>query len=674
MIGAIKIKMRSVIRLEKILPGKWLLACILAILMFLPLNEATAENTSEKLVIMGTTDIHAYMMPYDYMNDVENQTFGLTKVHTLVEEIRSQNEHTLLLDNGDIIQGSIFGDMLALINPVKAEDPHVIMDVMNAMGYEAATLGNHEFNFGLQYLDETIAKADFPWLSANIYNEGTAELRYNPYTIIEKEIDGHTLNVGVIGFVPPQIMTWDRIHLENNIYVEEIVDSANKYIPQMKAEGADVIVAVAHSGIDPSDNASENAAYQLSQVDGIDAMILGHQHRVFPGTDAYSNIDGIDAVNGTVNGVPTVMPGSWGSHLGVIELDLQYSGTEWEVISSHSEAKVTANYDPHPEIVSLVQETHEATIEYVNSPVGETEVDLNTFFSRVMDNEVVQLINEAQLDYMNQYFAGTAYEDMPMLSAAAPFRAGRGGAFTNVEAGEIAIRDVNDIYVYPNTLHVVKVDGTELRNWLERSAVNFLQIDPDSAEDQYLINTAFASFDFDTIEGVEYQIDVTKPVGERIIGLTYDGQKVTEGHEFLVATNNYRAGGGGNHLNDAETVLASTDENREVIIDYIRNHEGPIQVEASNNWSIVPFNHEGRVLFESDLNGKELASDIPYVSFVDLVNETTGLYQYHPLVEDEEEKVDDGKGKEKRPPHAGQTGPPPHAGQPGPPPHANNKK
>ncbi|WP_096439524.1 bifunctional 2',3'-cyclic-nucleotide 2'-phosphodiesterase/3'-nucleotidase [Alteribacter populi] len=659
--------------MEGMLKGNWVIGCLMTVFLFavatpmVQADDAETEEDTEKLVIMGTTDIHAHMMPYDYMNNEEDNTFGLAKVHTLVEEIRSENEHTLLLDNGDTIQGSIFGDMLALVDPVEADEPHAIMDAMNLMEYDTATLGNHEFNFGLDYLDETIAKADFPWLSANVYNEGTDELRYDPYSMIEKEIDGQTLNVGVIGFVPPQIMTWDRVHLEGNIYVEEIVESAEKYIPQMKEEGADLVVAVAHSGINPAEDASENAAYQLSQVDGVDAMILGHQHNLFPGTDDFAGIDSVDVENGTVNGVPTVMPGAWGNHLGVIELDLRHTGEAWEVASFDSEARETANYEPHPNMVELVQETHEETIEYVNSPVGEVENDLNTYFSRVMDNEVVQLVNDAQLDYMEQNFSGTEYEDMPMLSAAAPFRAGRGGDYTNVEAGEIAIRDVNDIYVYPNTLHVVKVNGTELDKWLEHSSANFLQIDPDSSEDQYLVNTDFASYNFDTIEGVEYKMDVTQPVGERVVDLTYEGEEVTEDHDFLVATNNYRAGGGGNHLDDVETVLASTDENREVIIDYIRDYEGAVNVEVSNNWSIVPFETEANVVFESDLRGEDLAEQTPFISFVDAVNDTTGLFQFHPQVEEED---DDSNGN--RPPHAGEPGPPPHAGEPGPPPHAYN--
>ncbi|WZY01103.1 bifunctional 2',3'-cyclic-nucleotide 2'-phosphodiesterase/3'-nucleotidase [Bacillus sp. FSL W7-1360] len=598
-------------------------------------KESSGENAedTEKLVIMGTTDVHAHMMPYDYMVDEVDDSFGLAKAHTLVEEIRNEHEHTLLLDNGDMIQGSVLGEVLSSVNPVKADEPHDIMDAMNLMKYDTAALGNHEFNFGLTYLDDTIAKTKFPWLSANVYNEGTDELRYDPYTIIEKEIGGETLRIGVIGFVPPQIMTWDAVHLEGNIYVEEIIDSAEKYIPKMKKEGADLVVALSHSGIDPNDEASENAAYQLSQVEGIDAMILGHQHYVFPGSDDFTDIDGVDVEKGTVNGVPAVMPGSWGNHLGVIELDLRHKDGAWEVVSFDSKVKETAKYDPHPDMVALVKETHEAAVAYVNRPVGEVEKDLNTFFSRIMDNEVVQLVNEAQLDYMKRNFAGTEYEEMPMLSAAAPFRAGRGGDYTDVGAGEIAIRDVNDIYVYPNTLHVVKVNGMALQKWLERSAENFLQIDPASSEEQPLIDTDFASFNFDTIEGVAYKIDVTKPVGERIVDLTYEGKEVTAEDEFLVATNNYRAGGGGDHLEDVETVLASTDENREVIIDYIRNYDGVLNVEASNNWSIVPFETDAKIVFETDIAGESLADQTANVAFVELLEDTTGRFQFHPLVQ-----------------------------------------
>ncbi|MFB4164944.1 bifunctional 2',3'-cyclic-nucleotide 2'-phosphodiesterase/3'-nucleotidase [Alteribacillus sp. JSM 102045] len=638
-------------------------------------GDAAAEEHTE-LVIMGTSDVHAHILPYDYMADDEDETIGLSKVYSAVEEIRNENENTMLLDNGDIIQGSILGDRLAS-EELADDETNPVIETMNIMGYEAAAVGNHEFNFGLEFLEDSVTGADFPWLSANVLQKKNDEPLYEPYTIIEKEINGEALNVGVIGFVPPQIMTWDQTHLEGEVYTQEITDAAERFIPEMHEEGADIIVAMAHTGIDASEEASENAGYQLSQVEGIDAMILGHQHNVFPGSGSYEDIEGIDAKQGTINDVPTAMPGSWGSHLGKISLTLTNDEGEWNIENSSAETVETVEYNSHEDIEKYISDVHEETIEYVNAPVGETNIDLNTYFSRVMDNEVVQIINNAQLDYMEEHLEGTSEEDLPMLSAAAPFRAGRDGNFTNVEAGGIAIKDVNDIYVYPNTLHIVKVNGDELENWLERSAENFQQIDPDAEEEQQLVDQSFSSYNFDIMEGVEYEIDVTEPAGERIKDLTYNGEDVTDEQEFLVATNNYRAGGGGDHLADAdqETVLATTDENRQIIIDYIMEQEGPISPEPTDNWKLSHIETSGDIIFKSLSEAESLASETDEVAYLREAENGMAVFAYRFETTDEEEDEEDrehpGKGIGK-PDHAGKKGKPDHAGKPGKPDHAGN--
>ncbi|UTR11957.1 bifunctional 2',3'-cyclic-nucleotide 2'-phosphodiesterase/3'-nucleotidase [Evansella sp. LMS18] len=613
-----------------------MLSVLVVFSMFLPGAAAeNAENSeTHKLAIMGTTDIHAHIMPYDYMEDLEDETIGLSKVYSVVEEIREQYDHSLLIDNGDIIQGSILGDIEATVNP-REDGGSTIIDVMNFMEYDAAALGNHEFNFGLDLLDRFVDQSEFTWLGGNIYNEGTDEHRYDPYVLIDQEIDGEELTVGVLGFVPPQIMIWDRVHLEGNVYVNEIVETAEELIPQMKAEGADVIVVAAHSGFDLSENASENASYQLSQLDGVDALITGHQHYTFPNdTHRYGDMEGADVEKGTLNGTPTVMPGAWGSHLGLIELELEFDDGEWSVVDGFANAIETADYDSHEAVEQIIMERHLETVEYVNSPVGETVNELNTFFSRVMDNEVVQLVNDAQLDFAESRFEGTEYEGMPLLSAAAPFRAGRGGPgyFTDVR-GDIAIKDVADLYIYPNTIHVVKVDGNDLRGWLEESARAFFQIDPEAEEDQYLTDMDFRGYNFDTIEGAEYLIDVTRPEGERIVSLTYNGEPVEDDAEYLVVTNNYRASGGGGHIADAESaeiVYSGTEENREVLIDYIRE-QGTIEVEVTNNWSIVPFEAEGRILFQSSPEGADYINraGVERISFAEIDANGWGVYEYH---------------------------------------------
>ncbi|MBN2219706.1 MAG: bifunctional 2',3'-cyclic-nucleotide 2'-phosphodiesterase/3'-nucleotidase [Kosmotogaceae bacterium] len=527
--------------------------------------------TVHELVVLGTTDLHGYVMPYDYLTVEEVSDYGAAKTFTLIKWAREMYNNTILIDTGDAIQGSVLAEREARIDPIKMGDTPSIIKAMNIMDYDVAGIGNHEFNFGLEYLDLAIASADFPMISANLYNEDTQEVRYDPYVILEREVDGIPIKIGVIAFLPPEIMMWDRVLLEGKVYAEPIVDAAAKYVPKLREEDVDLVIVSLHQG-------SSDAEAILENVEGIDAIIMGHSH---------------GRIADTIDGVPVTMAGSWGSSLGLIHFHLLNRDGEWEIFSScpqlwHVDEKVEAA----PEIVEAVKEQHEATIDYVMAPVGTTAVPIKGYFSRVIDNEVTQLVNEAQLWYVEEYFKGTEYEAMPLLSAAAPFRTN-----TSVDAGDVKIMNAADIYIYSNTLHVVKVNGLELKGWLEKCAENFNQIDPNSTEEQNLL-ARFSSYNFDIIEGINYQIDVRNPVGQRIVNLTYEGEEIEDDMEFLVVTNNYRAGGGGYHLADADIVLSSTVENRSVIIDYIIE-KGTINPTPSFNWSIVPFESAGKITFSS---------------------------------------------------------------------------
>ncbi|WP_236609247.1 bifunctional 2',3'-cyclic-nucleotide 2'-phosphodiesterase/3'-nucleotidase [Mesotoga prima] len=538
--------------------------------------------TVHELVVLGTTDLHGYVMPYDYLTVKEVSDYGAAKTFTLIKWAREMYNNTILIDTGDAIQGSVLAEREARIDPIKMGDTPSIIKAMNIMDYDVVGIGNHEFNFGLEYLDLAIASADFPMISANLYNEDTKELRYDPYVILEREVDGIPIKIGVIAFLPPEIMMWDRVLLEGKVYAEPIVDAAAKYVPKLREEGVDLVIVSLHQG-------SSDAEAILENVEGIDAIIMGHSH---------------GKIADKIDGVPVTMAGSWGNSLGLIHFHLLNIDGEWEVFSScpqlwHVDEKVEAA----PEIVEAVKEQHEATIDYVMAPVGTTAVPIKGYFSRVIDNEVTQLVNEAQLWYVKEYFKGTEYESMPLLSAAAPFRTN-----TSVDAGDVRIMNAADIYIYSNTLHVVKVNGLELKGWLEKSAENFNQIDPNSTEEQNLL-ARFSSYNFDVIEGIDYQIDVRNPVGQRIVNLTYEGEEVEDDMEFLVVTNNYRAGGGGYHLVDADIVLSSTVENRSVIIDYIIE-KGTINPTPSFNWSIVPFESAGKITFSSSDEAATLPEEL----------------------------------------------------------------
>ncbi|HOI64413.1 MAG TPA: bifunctional 2',3'-cyclic-nucleotide 2'-phosphodiesterase/3'-nucleotidase [Mesotoga sp.] len=543
---------------------------------------ALGSVTAHELVIMGTNDLHGYVMPYDYLTVQQVKDYGVAKTYTLVKWAREIYDNTILIDTGDAIQGSVLAEREARVEPLSMGDTPSIIKAMNIMKYDAAAIGNHEFNFGLEYLDLAMAAADFPMLSANLYNADTEELRYDPYVVLEREVDGIPIKIGVIGFLPPEIMMWDRVLLEGRVYVEPIADAAARYIPELREKGVDLVIVALHQG-------TSDARDVLESVEGIDAIIMGHSH----GRSAEK-----------IDEVPVTMAGSWGNSLGLIHFHLLNRDGSWEVFSSFPELwYVDETIESAPEIVEAVREQHEATIDYVMAPVGTTTVPIKSYFSRVIDNEVTQLINEAQLWYAREYFKGTEFEGMPLLSAAAPFRTN-----TSVDAGDIKIMNAADIYIYSNTLHVVRVNGVELKGWLEKCAENFNQIDPARTDDQNLL-ARFSSYNFDIIEGINYQIDVRKPVGQRIVDLTYEGEEVEDEMEFLVVTNNYRAGGGGYHLVDADIVLSSTVENRNVIIDYIIE-KGTITPTPSYNWSIVPFESAGRITFTSSEEAVSLIGEL----------------------------------------------------------------
>lgn len=609
---------------------------LLILLAFSSLLFATTGKTIHNLIIMGTTDIHQYIMPYDYMGDKPNENIGLAKVFTLIEKMRNENANTLLFDTGDFIQGSLVGDYEADVNPLEGFDFQTVIRAYNYIGYDAVSVGNHDVtDFGLEFFERARSNSVFPWVSANIrMADDPKSFLVNPFVILDREVDGIPIKVAVIGFTPPQIMSWGRRHLEGNVFTQTIVEQAQKFIPVLEDQ-ADLVIAVAHTGISTDEitsyDAQENAAYYLAQIEGIDAMILGHQHSHFPGD--FADIEGIDNDKGLIFGVPTVLPGSWGSHLGVIDLELAYDWDtgEWEVIDgSASLTPVTAEVATHPLLAELVAEKHEATIDYVRTPIGWTDTEITSFFSRVMDNPVTQIINEAQIWWAEREFAGSEYEWLPVLSAAAPFIAGRQGPtyFTHVQ-GDISIGSITDIYIYPNTIYVAKLNGKQIKDWLEASANNFNQIDPYSTEAQHIVNYDFREYNFDVIEGIDYVYDITKPAGQRLISATFEGSPLDASMDFLVVTNNYRGSGGGNFPHVADNViLATTEINREAIIKYIQ-YIGEVDPVPTNNWKILPIDTAGPLLYRSSPEGQGYIerNAIRGIEFLEIDEAGWGVYE-----------------------------------------------
>ncbi len=608
---------------KKMLAGATLAIGVIAP-QVLPATAHADEQTGESTVnlrILETSDIHVNLMNYDYYQTKTDNKVGLVQTATLVNKAREEAKNSVLFDDGDALQGTPLGDYVAnkINDPKKPVDPsytHPLYRLMNLMKYDVISLGNHEFNYGLDYLNKVISKTEFPVINSNVYkddkdnNEENDQNYFKPYHVFEKEVEDESgqkqkVKIGVMGFVPPQVMNWDKANLEGKVKAKDIVETAKKMVPKMKAEGADVIVALAHSGVDKSgyNVGMENASYYLTEV-----------------------------------------PGVFGSNLGIIDMQLKKVNGKWEVQKEQSKPQLRpiADSKGNPlvqsdqNLVNEIKDDHQATIDYVNTAVGKTTAPINSYFSLVQDDPSVQLVTNAQKWYVEKLFAENGqyskYKGIPVLSAGAPFKAGgRNGAtyYTDIPAGTLAIKNVADLYVYPNTLYAVKVNGAQVKEWLEMSAGQFNQIDPKKTEEQPLVNIGYPTYNFDILDGLKYEIDVTQPAKydkdgkvvnantNRIVNMTYEGKPVADNQEFIVATNNYR---GSSQtfpgVSKGEVVYQSQDETRQIIVKYMQ--ETPvIDPAADKNWTFKPIVADKlHTTFDSSPNAQKYIKKDGNISYV----------------------------------------------------------
>ena len=635
---------------------------------------AIPEGTTVTLALMETTDIHANVMSYNYYSLAEDTSLGLERTATLVAAARAETPNNVLLDDGDTIQGTLLGDLQAVTKPIPCAETMAVHKAMNAMKYDGGGFGNHEFNYGLPLLSQitntdfgipgvakpggTCGAPAFPLTLTNVTGVASGKPIVQPYVVLPRTFsatapDGAKfdvkMNIGLLSFVPPQILEWDQKNLAGKVAVTGVQEAAKQYVPELRAKGADLVVALSHGGLDPSPYSPkmENGSYHLTTT-GIDALMIGHSHLIFPkGKEpgaaaldasfaAFPASARIDAVNGFVNGVPTVMAQSWGRRLGIIKMTLAYTAGKWVVQPARTTvesrgfkyADGTTIVKADPAIAPLVAAEHAATIAYAKQPLGvSTDFEMSAYFALAGDVSAIQLVNQAQLDYVKKFIAAStdatlaSYKNIPVISCSAPFKAGRNGPsdFTDVAPGASAaapvglqVRNPGDLYLYSNNnLQAVKIKGSDLKAWLETAARQFGQIDPAKTAEQDLVPSYGTIYNYDVFyaenNALTYQIDVTKPAGARIVNLTYLGKPVADGDDFIVATNDYRAGGGGAvpGIDGSKTIIKSPDANQTVVSNYLAAlgaSTGKVTLAANGSarsWSFVKTATAGPVILRS---------------------------------------------------------------------------
>lgn len=508
-----------------------------------------------RLRLLATTDLHMHLLPWDYARARPGGAPGLALVANLVDAARAEAANTLLFDNGDFLQGSPVGDWLAEQGLTDqgplAENP--MITAMNALGYDAATLGNHEFSHGLPYLAASLAGAEFPVLSANLVGNDGA-LPVATHTLLTRDLvdmtgQRHRVTIGVTGCLPPQTAQWEARQLGLSLGVADMVACVTRAVAALRDGGADLVVVLAHTGLGPDAPAAgaENAGRALLAIPGVDALVAGHLHIAHPQSPEDQ-------------AVPHVAPGFFGSHLGVIDLTLVHRDGAWHVADHQAHLRPAVFSQPaHPLVQRVADRAHRATLDWLSQPVGRAGMRFHSFFALVAPCPAVRLVARAQAAFVEKELRNSPLRHIPVLSAAAPFKAGgRGGPDNFVDAGPgvLALRHVADLYPHPNTISALLMTGAELIDWLERAAVIFHRIEQ-GAVDAPLLRDDVPAFEFDLVDGVQFQIDLSQPArfdpagvlvnpdAHRIIGAAIDGTPIAPDDEFILATNSFRASGSG---------------------------------------------------------------------------------------------------------------------------------
>ncbi|MGY1499718.1 bifunctional metallophosphatase/5'-nucleotidase [Streptomyces sp. QTS52] len=549
--------------------------------------------------ILGTTDLHSHVFDWDYYTDAAykdkaGNSVGVARVATLIKQQRAEKgeDHVLLVDAGDIIQGTSLAYYYARVDPIlgtgkgKRAPEHPMAIAMNAMRYDAAALGNHEFNYGIDTLRKFESQCRFPLLGANALDAKTLRPAFQPYTVKRIRVPGAPdIKVGILGLTNPGIALWDKDNVAGKMTFTGLVEQAKKYVPRMRALGCDVVFLTDHSGLDGSSSYGtelpyvENASNLVAeQVPGIDAILVGHTHTEVSSYTVTNKTTGKDVILSE--------PYCYGMRLTVFDFELELERGQWKVTSTKAKTLNSNGVDEDEQITKLLKADHDLVVKYVNTAVGTCTADLSAAEACWKDVPVMDFIHQVQ---MATVATGLSSADaaLPLISVAAPF-----SRTADIPKGDVTIRDVAGLYIYDNTLYGKKLTGAQLKDYLEFAAKYYHQVPVGTAVDTATVTNANSFWDYmyDTAAGVDYEIDIAQPEGSRIKNLSYKGTSVTADQVFVVAVNNYRANGGSGypHIAAADIAYSSTNEIRQLMIDYVTT-KGTLDPAdfAVTNWKLT---------------------------------------------------------------------------------------
>lgn len=533
------------------------------------------------LCLLATSDVHGHLLSYDYFADQPTQLPALSRLASYVQNCRNAGQICLLVDNGDFLQGTPMADLFADLTPPKGL-AHPVISAMNALQYDAVALGNHEFNLPLKLLATYLRSAEFPLLCANLHPTGQAPEAlhglWQPYRMITRRVvagdgSGHDLRIGFFGTAPPQVLTWDHSRVAGRVTAQDPVVAARGAVAALRSAGADLVIGLAHAGLsaDPARADMENAGRQIAAIDGLDALVLGHSHLEFPGPDQPLHKQ-IAPQEGTVAGTPAVQPGAYGSTLGRLDLTLRRgAGGRWTVAAHRARLIAASDLGEAPALRKRLAPAHDWVLSELRRPLGRLDRPVHSFLALLPGCQSVQMVARVQRDHVIRRLENSDWKGLPVLSAAAPQRCGgRGGPenFTHIPPGPVALNHIASLQFFPNDVSALILNGQEIADWLEMSAGLYSTLSA-GAQDLPLQDGAFPSYNCDTVFGLQYRIDLTRPAryscdgaliaphSRRIRNLTWQGAPLQAHQRFVLAVNNYRAGGGGGfpHVHPGRIIL-----------------------------------------------------------------------------------------------------------------------